>query len=120
MFGLSQHKSKFIQKVLFDMTKTAFFWKKVNKHVVYLKENGRQISDCWWYKYLTVNFVIAVKECGIVVRLLETMGGIVDTLSLDCLADLEALFDHHKPNHANLTAISHGGHNILYGNFSRF
>jgi len=68
-----------------------------------------------------VNFVIAVKECGKAVRLLETMlGGIVDTLSLDCLADLEALFDCHKLNHTNMTAISHGGHNILYGNFARF
>jgi len=40
-------------------------------------------------------------------------------LSPDCLADLKDLFDHHKPNHANMTAISHGGHNILYGNLAR-
>ena len=67
-----------------------------------------------------MNFVIAVKECGKAVRLLETIGGIVDTLSPDCLSDLKGLFDCHKPNHANTTAVSHGGHNILYGNFSRF
>jgi len=67
-----------------------------------------------------VNFVIAVKECGKAVRLLETtLGGKVDMLSPDCLADLEALFAHHKPNHANMTAVSHDGHNILYGNFAR-
>jgi len=47
-----------------------------------------------------------VKECGKAVRLLEmTLGGLVDTLSPDCLADLEALFASHKPNHANTTAI---------------
>jgi len=97
------------------------FWKKVNKHIIYLKENGRQITDHWWYKYLTVNFVIAVKECGKAVRLLETMlGGKVDTLLSDSLADLEALFAHHKPNHANMIAVSRGSHNILYGNFVRF
>jgi len=39
MFGLSQCKSKFIQKVLFDKTKTEFF-EKVNEHIIYLKENG--------------------------------------------------------------------------------
>jgi len=57
-----------------------------------------------------VNFVIAVKECSSkAVRLLEMMlGGKVDMLSPDCLADLEALFAHHKPNHANMTAVSHG------------
>jgi len=90
-------------------------------HVIYLKENRRQIIDHWWYKYLTVNFVIAVKECGKAVRLLEmTLGGSVDMLPPDCLANLEALFASHKPNHTNTTAISHGGHNILYGNFARF
>jgi len=63
-----------------------------------------------------VNFVIAVKEYGKAVRL----GGKVDMLAPDCLADSAALFACHKPNHANMTAVSHGGHNILYGNFSRF
>jgi len=64
---------------------------------------------------MTVNFVIAVKKCGKAVRLLEmTLGGKVDMLSPDCLADLEALFDHHKPNHANMTLLYHMVVTIFY------
>jgi len=69
----------------------------------FLKENGKQITDdCWWYRYLTVNVGIAVKECGKAVRFLEKkLGGNIKTLSPEHLMDLGALFDHHKINCAN-------------------
>jgi len=48
------------------------------------------------------------------------LGGKVVTLSAKSLANLESLFSQHKPSHATTTAVSHGGHNILYGSFARF
>jgi len=48
----------------------------------------------------------------------RNLGGKIDTLPSDCLYDLEMLFDRHKPNHDKTTAVSHGGHNILYGRFA--
>jgi len=121
MLGLSRREAQFIKKVLLDNTRCDFFWNKVNENVNYLKENGRLLTDRVWYKYFIPNFIIAVPECGKAVRLLDTkLGGKVVTLSAKSLANLESLFSQHKPSHATTNAVSHGGHNILYGRFSRF
>jgi len=40
------------------------FWKKVNGHNAFLRENRKQQTYHWWYKYLIPNFVITVEESG--------------------------------------------------------
>jgi len=88
----------------------------VNKHVAFLRAHRKQQTDCWWYEYLIPNFVIAVEECGKVVMLLNiNVGGKVITLSP---ANLDNLCKDYKPSHSAITAVCHGGHNILYGKFA--
>jgi len=119
MLGLSQCEAQYVKKELLDHTRCNFFWKKVNDHVAFLRVNGKQTTDRWWYKYVVPNFVIAVEECGKAVRLSKTkLGGTVVTLSQGSMANLDNLFTNHKPSHSMTTAVSHGGHNILYGKFS--
>jgi len=65
------------------------------------------------------NFIIAVKEWGKAVRLLEMkLGGKVEMISPTSKANLDSLFKQYKPSHAKTTGFSHGGEIILYGKFA--
>jgi len=56
-----------------------------------------------------------------VVRLLNTkLGGEVVDFTPGSMANLDKHFKYSKPSHAITTAVSHGGHNILYGKFAQF
>jgi len=76
-----------ILKMNFCTILGVIFWGKVNEHVTFLRVNGKQQTDCWWYKYCIPSFFNAVEECGKAIRLLNTkVGGKVMTLSPGSMA----------------------------------
>ena len=105
-------------KIMLSLSHCEFFWNKVNKMVRYICAHGKQFPSHSWHNYFVNNFILALPESKKAVQLMNKVGGKVSLLSQDSLQDLSMLVLQHKPNYNTLPAVSHGGHNILFGNFT--
>ena len=119
MLQLPHCNAQYIKKSFCPILEVEFFWNQVNLQVQYMKTHGKQSPMQMQNYYFIKSFVIAVRESPKAVHILEELGGKIHILTDQSQTDLKYLCNHHKLSYNSCHAVSHDGHNILYGSFIR-